>query len=101
MNIAVLFDSAPTQISGNYAWAARDRILSTNIIQNSGRHIKVMIGDVSIYSHARSRSDYESLAERTYFSSAWQLLKSKQLRATYLKSTVFAWVIQNLDEKTA
>jgi len=101
MNIAVLFDSDPKKISGNYAMAARERILSTNIIQTSGRHVKVRIGDVGIYSHSRSYSDYESLAERVYFSNGSQMLKSKQLRATYLKSTVFTWVIQNVDERIA
>lgn len=101
MQIAVLFDSDHPQYGGVYGWAIRDRILSTGIIQNSGRHVKVKIGDVLIYSNAKSKSDYELIAEHTYFSHSWQLLLSTKLRATYLKSTVFAWVIQNVDETTA
>jgi len=101
MRIAVLFDSNHPQYGGVYGWAIRDRILSTAIIQNSGRHVKVKVGDVLIYSKAKSRSDYERIAEHTYFSHPWQLLLSAKLRAIYLKSTVFTWVIQNIDETTA
>jgi hypothetical protein len=101
MRIAVLFDSGHPQYGGVYGWAIRDRILSTAVIQNSGRHMKVKIGDVLIYSNAKSKADYEQIAEHTYFSHPWQLLLSTKLRATYLKSTVFAWVIQNVDETTA
>ncbi|GAO35310.1 hypothetical protein SCT_0695 [Sulfuricella sp. T08] len=101
MRIAVLFNADHPQYGVAYGWAIRDKILSTAIIQNSGRHVKVKIGDVLIYSHAKSKTDYEGIAEHTYFSHPWQLLLSTKLRETYLKSTVFAWVIQNIDETTA
>lgn len=101
MRIAVLFDSDHPQYGGVYGWAIRDRILSTAAIQNSGRHVKVKFGDVLISSKVKSKIEYERIAERTYFSHPWQLLLRTKLRATYLKSTVFAWVIQNVDETTA
>lgn len=101
MRVAVLFDSDHPQYGGVYGWAIRDRILSTQVIQNSGRHVKVKVGDVLIYSKAKSKADYERIAERTYFSHPWQLLSSSKLRATYLNSTVYTWVIQNLDVVTA
>lgn len=101
MRIAVLFNSDHPQYGGVYGWTIRDRILSTAVIQNSRRHVKVKIGDVLIYSKAKSKTDYERIAEHTYFSHPWQLLLSTKLRATYLKSTVFAWVIQNVNETTA
>src|SRR4030043_2019939 len=101
MRPAVLFDPGHQQYGKVYGWAIRDRILSTGVIQNSGRHVKVKIGNVLIYSNVKSKADYERIAERTYFSHPWQLLLSTKLRATYLKSRVFAWVIQNVDESTA
>jgi len=101
MRIAVLFDSSHPQYGVNYGRPIRDKILSTAVIQNSGRHVKIKIGDVLIYSNAKTQTDYESIAEHTYFSHPWQRLLSAKLRATYLRSTVFAWVIQNIDETTA
>ena len=103
MRIAVLFDSDSDhpKYGGLYGWAIRDRILSTDVIQQSGRHVKVMIGDVLIYSKAKSKTDYKRIAEQTYFSHPWHLLLSTKLRATYLKSTIYVWVIQNIDETTA
>lgn len=101
MRIAVLFDSGHQQYGNSYGSAIRDRILSTSVIQNSDRHVKVKIGDVVIFSKAKSQTDYEQIAEYTYFSHPWQQLLSTKLRETYLKSTVFAWVIQNIDETTA
>lgn len=96
MRIAILFDSDHPQYGGVYGWAIRDRILSTAIIQNSGRHVKVKIGKVPISSKAKA--DYERISEHLYFSHPWQLLLSTKLNATY---RVFAWVIQNIDETTA
>lgn len=101
MRIAVLFDSGHRQYGNSYGSAIRDRILSTSVIQNSDCHVKVKIGDVVIFSKAKSETDYEQIAEYTYFSHPWQQLLSTKLRETYLKSTVFAWVIQNIDETTA
>jgi len=101
MHIAILFDSNHSQYGGAYGWAIRDRILSTDVIQNSGRHVKVKVGDVLIYSNSKSKTDYERIAECTYFAHPWQLLQSTKLRATYFKSTVFAWAIQNMAEATA
>jgi len=105
MRIAVLFDASHpqyTQYGGNYGREIRNKILSTSVIQNSNRHVKVNIGDVlRIYSKAKSQSDYEFIAENTYFSHPWQLLVTEKLKTAHLKSIVFAWVIQNLDETTA
>ncbi len=101
MRAALLFDSGHPGCRGGYGRIIRNSILSTDVLQSSGRHVKIRSGDVLIYSHAKSPDGYTRLAERTYFSHPWQLLDDDRLRLTYLRSTVFTWVIQNIDEETA
>src|SRR5262245_35768888 len=101
MRIAVLFNSDHPKYRGFYGRPIRDTILSTGVIQRSGRHVKVKIGDVLIYSHSKTRLDLKHIGEATFFSHPWQLFISNKLRSTYQESTIYAWVIQNIDEETA
>ena len=101
MHIAVLFNSDHPKYSGSYGWKIRDTILSTNVIQSSNRHVKVKAGDVLIYSHSKTKQKYYELSERVYLSHPWKMLKEQQLRDTFMKATVFAWTIQNIDENSA
>jgi hypothetical protein len=50
MNIALLFDSTLPEYAGFYKWPINNKVFSTGIIQASGRHMKIWIGDVSTYS---------------------------------------------------
>ncbi len=101
MIIAALFNSDHPKYNGFYGWPIRDIILGTNILQHSGLHIKVRVGDVLALSHSRTRQEFFDLCDRTYFWHPWNRLDDKKLRETYLKATVFAWVIQNIDANTA
>lgn len=101
MNTAVLFNSDHPKYGGVYGWDIQDAIFSSNILQESNRHMKVSVGDVLILSYARKAEAYIDLCERTYFWHSWQKLLAEKLRSTYLKQTVYAWVIQNITAETA
>jgi len=101
MIIAVLFNSDDTKYHGIYGDSIRTTILSSNVLQESNRHMKIAIGDVLIYSHSKTKEMYKELAERTFFEHPWQRLLKDKLMGTYLNATVFAWVIQNITEEIA
>ncbi len=67
MNIALLFDSTLPEYGGFYKWPIHHKVFSTGIIQASGRHMKIWIGDVSIYGCAKTLAHYHELCERVYF----------------------------------
>jgi hypothetical protein len=98
MRIAVLFDSDHEKYDGFYGDPIRNTILSSKVIQESGRHVKVKVGDVVLYSHAKSHTHYAEMAELTYFSHPWQILNAKAIRATYMRKTVYCWTIQNFTD---
>ena len=54
MNIALLFDCRLPEYGGIYKWPINNKVFSTGIIQASERHMKIWIGDVPIFSYARS-----------------------------------------------
>lgn len=101
MRIAVLFDSDNDKYDGSYGDPIRNTILSTRILQKSKRHLKVKIGDVLLYSNARSHAHYTEMAEITYFSHPWQLLNVDAVRSTYMRRTVYCWAIQNVTDPVA
>lgn len=101
MNAAFLFNSDDPKFGGYYGPPIRNAILSSEILQNSNRHLKVSIGDVLIYSHSESTSHYIDLAEKIYFWHPWQELFDDRIRSTYLNATVYAWVIQNITSDIA
>lgn len=99
MIVAFLFNSDDPKYGGYYGEPIRKLILSSNILQQSGRHLKISVGDVLILSHAKTTEEYLFLCEQTYFWHPWNYLFQDKIRATYLKATVFAWVIQNITEE--
>jgi hypothetical protein len=53
MNIAILLECRLPEYGGIYKWPINNKVFSTGIIQASGRHMKIWIGDVPIFSHDR------------------------------------------------
>jgi hypothetical protein len=99
MNIALLFDSTLPEYSGFYKWPINNKVFSTGIIQASGRHMKIWIGDVLTYSH---ESTYRhELCERVYFAHTWGRLHEARLRATFWCSTVYTLVFENMTRSIA
>lgn len=101
MIIAVLFNSDDPKFNGYYGPPIRDTIFGTGVLQSSNRHMKVKHGDVLIYSHARTYKDYERIAEATYFGTTWTRIKSERIRASYMRETIWAWIIQNVTHQIA
>lgn len=101
MIIAVLFNSDDPKFDGYYGGPIRDIIFKTSVLQSSKRHMKVKLGDVNIYRHAKTPENYKRLAEATFFSDAWSLAKRDRIEATYAHATICAWVIQNVTHKIA
>lgn len=101
MIIAVLFNSDDPKFDGYYGPPIRDTIFGTGVLQSSNRHMKVKHGDVLIYSHARTYEDYERIAEATYFGTTWSRVKAERIRASYMRETIWAWIIQNVTQQVA
>lgn len=101
MIIAVLFNSDDPKFDGYYGGPIRDIIFKTSVLQSSKRHMKVKLGNVNIYRHAKTPENYKRLAEATFFSDAWSLVKRDRIEATYAHATICAWVIQNVTHKIA
>lgn len=101
MIIAVLFNSDDPKFGGYYGPPIRDRIFATGVLQSSNRHMKVKYGDVLIYSRARTYQDYERIAEATYFGTTWSRIKEERIRGSYMRETIWAWIIQNVTHQIA
>ena len=101
MIVAVLFNSDDPKFDGYYGPPIRDCILKTGVLQSSRRHLKVKHGDVLIYPNARTHDDYRQIAEATYFGPTWSRIKADRLRNSYLRQTVWAWIIQNATHQIA
>ncbi len=101
MIVAFLFDSNAPKFRGNYGGPICKLILSTDVLQQSGRHLKISSGDVPILSIAKPKKRQEIIpfCEQTYFGLPWNFVLAEKIRAIYLKSTIFAWVIQNITEE--
>jgi hypothetical protein len=95
MIVAVLFNSDDPKFGGDYGPPIRDLVFGTRVLQNAGRQLKILQGDVLIYSHAKTQANYYRLAEGAYFADTWSTVDAKKLRKTYLKNTICAWIIQN------
>jgi hypothetical protein len=101
MIIAVLFNSDDPKFNGFYGPPICDLIFGTSVLQSSGRHMKISHGDVLIGKYSKNQSDYERIAEVTFFSNTWSRIKTDRIRSTYMKETVWAWVIQNATHEIA
>src|SRR6267142_2147654 len=101
MNIALLFDSTLPEYGGSYKWPINNKVFSTGIIQESGRHMKIWLGDVTIYSHAKTSAHYHELCDRVYFAHTWGRLHEARLRATFWHSTVYTLVFENMTRNIA
>ena len=101
MNVAVLFNSDAPKFEGSYGDPIRKIVFGLGILQGSKRHMKVSVGDVLIYSHAKNWDDYDQLTERVYFPGTWSLLLEDRLRATFRTATVYALTFENMTEEIA
>jgi hypothetical protein len=101
MNIALLFNSDHPKYDGNYGDPIRRTVFGLGIIQASRSHMKVSVGDVSIYGRGKTWADCDAHTERTYFAGTWTLILESRLRATFRKTTVYALIFENMTKEIA
>lgn len=95
MIIAILFSSDDPRFDGYYGPPIRDLVFGSGILQSGNRPLRIAHGDVLVYGNSKTTADYRRIAEATYFAGAWSTIQAERLRATYLKQTIWAWVIHN------
>ena len=97
MIIALLFNWRAYSESGNYWYKIRDAVFSTGIIQRSGRHMKLSIGDVLV--GLRSGQDPEALFKAAFANSEWVYVYEDRLFDGF--PTVFGMVFENMPKALA
>lgn len=92
MIIALLFNWRAYPESGKYWHEIRDAVFSTGIIQQSGRHMKLSIGDVLV--GLERGQDAEALFMATFGNSKWGCVHEERLLEGF--PTVFGMVFENM-----
>lgn len=92
MIIALLFNWRAYSESGNYWHEIRDAIFSTGIIQRSGRHMKLSIGDVLV--GIEREQDPKALFMAAFANSEWGCVHEERLLDGF--PTVFGMVFENM-----
>lgn len=101
MHIALLFNSDDPEYGGYYGSPIRRKVFNTRVLQASGRHMKMAVGDVLTFGKARTKEGHIDLCERVYFQNEWSLLHPNRLRATFLIATVYALTFENMTKEIA
>jgi hypothetical protein len=99
LNIALLFDAFAYKDAGNYWWATRDLVFSTRIIQASGRHMRLSIGDVIVGFHRGD--DPARIYEAAFLRSEWKLLHEERLQTAFSRSVIFGMLFENMPRAVA
>jgi hypothetical protein len=101
MNIAFLFNSDHPKYDGSYGDPIRNSVFGLGIVQQSGRHMKVRVGDVLLHFHARDKEAYLALAERVYAADTWSSLIFERLVATFGQAVPCAVIFENMPQALA
>jgi len=83
MNIAFLFNSDDPKYCGSYGEPIRNAVFGLGILQASKRHMKVAVGDVTIYGRSKTWAEYDTITDLVYFADTWSKLLLDRLRATF------------------
>jgi len=101
MNIAFLFNANAKKYGSYYGGPIKRKVFGLGILQRSKRHMKISVGDVLIFSHAKTWARYDELCENVYFSGSWSRLHERRLRATFRTAMVYALTFQNMTKDLA
>lgn len=97
MIIALLFNWRAYSEAGNYWHEIRDAVFATGIIQRSGRHMKLSIGDVIV--GLERGQDSEALFMAAFGHSGWARVYDERLVEGF--PTVFGMVFENMPRELA
>jgi hypothetical protein len=92
MIISLLFNWRDYEQSGNYWHEIRDAVFGTQIIQESGRHMKLSIGDVLV--GIERRQDPHALFMTAFGNSEWGMIHEQRLFEGF--PTVFGMIFENM-----
>jgi hypothetical protein len=92
MIITLLFNWRAYEQSGNYWHEIRDTVFETQIIQYSGRHMKLSIGDVLV--GLKRGQDPEALFMAAFGNSEWGMIHEERLLDGF--PTVFGMIFENM-----
>lgn len=106
MNVAFLFDSSHPFLGVIPGYTALRRILETQVLQESGRHVRVSIGEVLTLratqaSGGTTTDDLNAFCRQVYVPKSLNLLLGDKLEGTYRHSEVFCALFQNLTTSIA
>jgi hypothetical protein len=93
----MLFDWKAYPSSGNYWNAIRNAVFSTGILQRSGRHMKLAVGDV--LTGLRAGQDPKALFDAVFNNSKWHLADEDRLIDGF--PTIFGMVFENMPRTLA
>ncbi len=96
MNVAFLFNSDHPLLGGFYGSPIMERILGTQVLQRTSRHMRVSIGDILTYSSVSTSEELENLCRGVYVPFSLDLLLKERLEKTYSTATVYCWLFQNI-----
>lgn len=96
MHVAFLFDADGDVWEGNYYWAIREQIFKTDILQASGRHMKMSVGDVLWDRGGRDFDHRRAIRHAVFFKPEAEYIHVSRLRSTFGRSEVFAVVFENM-----
>lgn len=101
MNVAFLFDADGALYNGNYYWHIRRLIFKSEIIQSSGRHMKMSVGDVILHTNNIDRNKIDEIIDAVFFYHNWGSIQKHRLARTFGRSEIFAVVFDNMTLQTA
>jgi hypothetical protein len=97
MIIAFLFNWRAYPEAGNYWYEIRDAVFGTSVIQQSGRHMKLSIGDVLV--GLERGQDAQALFLAAFANSEWARVHEERLLDGF--PTVFGMVFENMPRALA
>lgn len=97
MMIALLFDWTRYPQSGNYWHAIRRAVFAPGIVQRSGRHMKLSVGDVLV--GIERGQDPEKLFDALFNNSEFSLFYEDRLQKGF--PTIFGMVFENMPRELA
>lgn len=101
LNIAFLFNSDHDSLGGWYGYTVMEKILGTEVLQATDRHMRISVGDILTYSTAaRSKTPtmgyLVQLCRAVYRPTHFGHLNYARLEDTHGNATVYCWLFQNM-----
>lgn len=97
MIIALLFNWRAYDQDGNYWHDSRKAVFGTDIIQRSGQHMKLSVGDILV--GIKSGQDPERLFDAIFNESEWSLLYEDRMQNGF--PTIFGMMFDNMPRELA